>query len=151
MESQKPLQFQASALDYFILTILSVILIYIPFIGWAVLLNYAGGWFADRAQVTGKKIEYKAGFGESLKLVTIGFLLLVITLGIYSFWFYPKVYKYMADHTHFVGDGPAAEIASATAPAFEAPKTEAPELPPVTDMPAPQPSQPPTTPTAPQV
>lgn len=150
METQKPLQFQASALDYFILTILSVILIYIPFIGWAVLLNYCGSWFADRAQVTGKKIEFKAGFGESLKLVAIGFLLLVITLGIYSFWFYPKVYKYMAEHTHFAGDGPAAEAASEPAPTPEAPKAEAPEVPVATDTPPSEPPQP-TAPTAPQV
>jgi len=150
METQKPLQFQASALDYFILTILSVILVYIPFIGWAVLLNYSGGWFADRAQVTGKKIEFKAGFGESLKLVTIGFLLLLITFGIYSFWFFPKVYKYMAEHTHFAGDSPATEAAPTPAPAPETPKVEAPEVPVTTDTPTSEPSQP-TAPTAPQV
>ena len=103
MNNAKPLEFEAGALDYFILSIVSLVLVYIPFIGWAILLNYTSGWFADRTKVTGKNIEYKAGFGESLKFVFVNALLLLITLGIYSFWFYPKMYRYIVDHTSFAG------------------------------------------------
>lgn len=124
MDNQKPLQFEAGALDYFILTILSVLLIYIPFLGWAVLLNYSGSWFADRALVTGKKITFKAAFGESLKFVFVNFLLLIVTLGIYSFWFYPKLYKYMVDHVHFADEVPAPlEAEPVTAAPVESPSS----------------------------
>lgn len=121
MDSIKPLSFKASAFDYFVLTILSLVLMYIPFFGWALLLNYASGWFADRTLVTGKKIGYKAGYGETLAFVFVNFLLLVITLGIYSFWFYPKLYKYVVDHTDFVAEA-AVQDAAPVVPA--APVTE---------------------------
>ncbi len=114
MNNSKPLEFKAGALDYFIYTIVTLVLVYIPFIGWAILLNYTGSWFADRAKVTGKEIEYKAGFGESLKFVFVNFLLLLITLGIYSFWFYPKMYRYVTEHVSFVGESPVEVEAPAT-------------------------------------
>ena len=129
MDTPKPLEFRAGALDYFILTILSVILIYIPFIGWAILVNYAGGWFAGRATVTGKKVAFKAGFGESLKLVTVGFFLMLITLGIYSFWFYPKLYRYFASHTQFAGEAPVSPAASEETPAPAAVEASVPRTP----------------------
>lgn len=156
MNNQKPLEFSAGALDYFILTIISVVLIYIPFLGWAFLVNYSGGWFADRALVTGKKIEFKAGYGESLKFVAINAVLLVITLGIYSFWFYPKLYKYMAEHTQFVGEVTAAPVAPEPVVAAAEPiapatvESVAPVSTSVDGVTAPEPEQP-ATPTAPQV
>lgn len=151
MNDQKPLEFKAGALDYFILTILSIILVYIPFIGWAFLLNYSGSWFAERSLVTGKKVEFNAGFGESLKFVFVNVLLLVVTFGIYSFWFYPKLYRYMAEHVNFVGElAPApVEPVSAT-PSFDN------QSPIITGTPAPVDAQPqatgfvPSPPTAPQ-
>ena len=159
MDNPKPLEFKAGALDYFIFTILSIILMYIPFVGWAVLVNYSGGWFAKRAKVTGKDIEFKAGFGESFKLVTIAFFLLIITLGIYSFWFYPKLYRYMAEHTHFAGEAPAptatepvpvTEEAAPVEPAAAEPAAAATTAPTTDGVIAPTAEQP-TAPTAPQV
>lgn len=154
MNNQKPLQFQAGALDYFILSVLSIVLAYIPFLGWAFLLNYSGEWFADRTLVTGKKITFKAGFGESLKFVFVNFLLIVITIGIYSFWFYPKMYRYMADHTSFAEDvavNPVVDAAPAQPVAPESPAPEVPAVPVATDgVPAEEPQQP-TAPTVPRV
>jgi hypothetical protein len=108
MEQSKPLEFNGGALDYFILTILTAIFTYIPFFGWAFLLNYSGSWFADKALVNGKKVVFKAGYGESLKFVTVSVILIVITLGIYSFWFGPKLYKYFANHTQYADAAPVA-------------------------------------------
>jgi len=111
METQKPLEFHGTALGYFIVSLLSGILIYIPFFGWALLLNYASGWLADNALVNGKKVTFKAGYGESLGFVSINALLLIVTLGIYIFWFYPKMYRYVADHVQYAGEAVAAPVA----------------------------------------
>jgi len=104
METAKPLEFKGTAGGYFVLTILSIVLTYIPVFGWAYLLNYASGWFADNTLVNGKKVAYKAGYGESLKFMFIYGLLTVVTCGIYLFWFVPKMYRYIADHTHYVDE-----------------------------------------------
>ncbi len=101
MQNAKPLSFSASALDYFTFSIIAIITAYIPFFGWAFLLNYSGQWFSDRTLVNGQKISYKAGYGESLKFIFVNTLLIIITLGIYSFWFYPKMYSYIVDHISY--------------------------------------------------
>jgi hypothetical protein len=121
MNDQKPLQFQAGALDYFIYTIVTIVLVYIPIFGWAYLLNYSGSWFSKRALVTGKNVEFNAGYLESLKFVFINVLLLIVTLGIYSFWFYPKMYRYVADHVAFAGEVAAPVEATPVGPVFETP------------------------------
>jgi len=108
MSDTKPLSFQASAGSYFLLSLVSLVCVYIPFFGWAFIMNYTGKWFADHGTVNGRKVTFSAGYGESLKFVFVNFLLLVITLCIYSFWYYPKLYKYMADHVSFA-DGEAAK------------------------------------------
>ena len=101
MNSSKPLEFHGTAGGYFLLTLISIILVYIPVFGWAFLLNYASSWFADNSLVNGKKIAYSAGYGESLVFILKNALLLIVTIGIYSFWFYPKLYRYMADHVSY--------------------------------------------------
>lgn len=102
MQDARPLEFHGTAGGYFVLIIVSFILMYIPFFGWAFLLNYTSEWFADNTLVNGKKVQYKAGYGESLKFVFVNTLLMIITLGIYMFWFYPKMYRYIVDHTNYV-------------------------------------------------
>ena len=108
MSDTKPLSFEASAGSYFVLSIVSLICMYVPFLGWAFLLNYTGEWFAQHSMVNGKKVKYQATFGESLGFVAVNLLLLLITLGIYSFWFYPKLYKYVADHASYDTDADSA-------------------------------------------
>lgn len=107
METKKPLEFHATAGAYFILTIISMILAYIPIFGWALLVNYSGDWVAKRTIVNGRKIGFKADYIETLKFVFVGSLLLIITFGIYSFWFVPKMYTYVADHVYYE-DAPVA-------------------------------------------
>lgn len=132
MQNQKPLEFHGTAGGYFILFIITLVLMYIPFFGWAFLLNYTSEWLADNSLVNGKKVKYHAGYGESLKFVFINSLLLLITLGIYTFWFYPKLYRYVVDHVGYGVESP------------ESPAPVSPE-PPV----APTVFSPPTSPTAP--
>jgi uncharacterized membrane protein YjgN (DUF898 family) len=115
MEAQKPLQFNGTAAEYFVVAIVSVICLYIPVLGWAFLLNYACGWLADSSLVHGKKVAFKAEYGESLSFVFVNALLLFITFGIYMFWFVPKLYRYVTDHLQYVDETaptPAAELAA---------------------------------------
>jgi uncharacterized membrane protein YjgN (DUF898 family) len=101
MAKRQPLEFNGTAGGYFIVSILSVMLIYIPVIGWAFLLNYVASWFADNALVNGKKITYQATYGETVKFTFLNGLLIFVTCGIYAFWFFPKMYRYMLAHTHY--------------------------------------------------
>ena len=104
MDAAKPLDFNAKALDYLILSLISALLAYIPFFGWAYLLNFSAEWFADRTLVNGKKITYRASYGESLKFITVGTLLVLVTFGIYVFWFTPKIYHYITEHMSYSDD-----------------------------------------------
>ena len=133
MQDTKPLSFSATPLDYFILSIISIVCVYIPVVGWAFVFNYSAGWFAERTLVNGKKVRYQAGFGESLVFLLKGVLLMIITLGIYSFWFYPKAYRYLADHVSY---DDAAPEAVASAPAAMPVAPQAPDAPVVPTPPA---------------
>lgn len=104
MQNEKPLEFHGTAGGYFVVFLVSLVMSYIPFFGWAFMLNYVSEWFADNSLVNGKKVAYKAGYGESLKFVFVNVLLLVVTLGIYMFWFYPKLYRYVVDHVSYASD-----------------------------------------------
>jgi uncharacterized membrane protein YjgN (DUF898 family) len=101
MDNKKPLDFNGTAGSYFVLSLVTGILAYIPIFGWALALNYASGWYADRTLVTGRKIVFKAGYMEALKFMFINTILLVITFGIYIFWFVPKTYRYFTEHIQY--------------------------------------------------
>jgi len=128
METAKPIEFKGTAVGYFLVTILSIVLTYIPILGWAFLLNYVAGWFADNTLVNGKKVAYKATYSESLLFMLVNALLLIVTLGIYLFWFMPKMYRYVVDHTHYLDEPVAAEPVVATDP-VAMPTPEAPVSP----------------------
>lgn len=96
---------------------------------------------AENALVNGKKVVYKAGYGETLKFIFVNMLLLIITLGIYIFWFTPKSYRYLVDHVVYADE--TGTVPTAEAP--EAPVTPeaTPSIPPATDVPpAPAPTEP---------
>ena len=139
MDTSKPVQFNASAGSYFLVFIVVTISLYIPFFGWAFGFNYMADWVAKNAKVEGKPVAYKAGYGETLKFIFINSLLLFITLGIYIFWFAPKIYKYFADHVVY-DNAPAAATAPVTAetPAVPSPAAETAPSAPAPESPAPE-------------
>ncbi|HSX06631.1 MAG TPA: DUF898 family protein [Candidatus Saccharimonadia bacterium] len=135
METAKPLEFKGTASGYFVLALVSIVLAYIPILGWAFLLNYASAWFADNTLVNGKKVAYKATYSESLMFMLVNGLLLIVTLGIYLFWFMPKMYRYVVDHTQYVGEvGAAQPVATepVAAPAMQAPVSPVEPVAPIT-------------------
>lgn len=119
MDNQKALQFNGTAGGYFVVFLVTLITTYIPFFGWAYGFNFQNKWMADNTLVNGKPVVYNATFGESLKFVSINFLFLLITLGIYMFWLVPKAYRYTVDHVAYAG-----EAATPAAPAESTPPVE---------------------------
>lgn len=116
MNNSKPLEFHGTAGGYFVVFLVSAIASYVPFFGWAFALNYTAEWMADNALVNGKKVKYEAGYGESLKFVFVNVLLLIVTLGIYTFWFYPKMYRYVVDHISLASEASAAPVPAPETP-----------------------------------
>ena len=121
MDSNKLLKFEGTAGGYFLVTLVSIIASYIPFFGWAFAMNFMAGWVVENSLVNGKKV---AGYGETLGFIFINSLLILVTLGIYMFWFVPKAYAYVMDHVAYEGETPAAAPAAPAAP--EAPAGPAP-------------------------
>jgi len=113
----KTVAFHGKAGGFFVATIVSTVMAYVLVIGWPISLNFFVKWLADNTEINGRKVVYQAGYGETLKLLVVGILLVMVTLGIYMFWFYPKVYRFIADHISYVDDTPAPD----TAPAGPAP------------------------------
>jgi uncharacterized membrane protein YjgN (DUF898 family) len=95
-------EFNGTAGGYFVVFIVTLVTAYIPIFGWPISFNYGTAWIADNILIDGRKIKYQAGYGETLKFILFNLLLLIITLGIYTFWFVPKQYRFIASHTQFV-------------------------------------------------
>ena len=56
-------------------------------------------WRAKHTIVDGRRLRF-VGSGTSLFLNWIRwFLLTIVTIGIYSFWLWPRVHKWVAEHT----------------------------------------------------
>jgi Bacterial protein of unknown function (DUF898). len=95
-------EFHGKPGNYFVVFLVTAITSYIPIFGWPIAMNYGLAWIADNTTIGGKQIKYSAGYGETLKFLLLNMLLLIVTLGIYVFWFVPKQYRFIAAHTSFV-------------------------------------------------
>ncbi len=129
MESDKLLKFEGTAGGYFLVFLVILVASYIPFFGWAFAFNFMASWMTDNTKVNGKTVAYTAGYGETLGFIFVNFLLLLVTLGIYTFWFVPKVYRYIMDHISYPGET-SAPVATAPTPE-EAPAAPEAPTPPV--------------------
>jgi uncharacterized membrane protein YjgN (DUF898 family) len=94
----KTLEFNGGAGGFFVAYLVMTVCSIIPLFGTAFGMNYFYGWVADNAKVHGKPVKYTATYGEMLKFLFINLLLIIITIGIYVFWFVPKMYRFLADH-----------------------------------------------------
>jgi uncharacterized membrane protein YjgN (DUF898 family) len=122
--SPKQFEFTGSAGQFFVVTIVSAVTAYIPIFGLPIGFNYTNSWLADNVLINGRKIKYTAQYGETLKFLFINILLVIITLGIYIFWFGPKSYRFIADHVTFL------DTTSPISPVTGAPQPIAPAVPP---------------------
>jgi uncharacterized membrane protein YjgN (DUF898 family) len=95
----KVFQFDGKAGDYFAAAIVSAICSIIPIFGWPISFNTMVGFFVDHLLVDGKRVKYAGEYGEVLVFLLTNFLLILITCGIYTFWYVPKQIRFIADHT----------------------------------------------------
>lgn len=115
MDNQKTFEFNGKAGGYFVVFLVSLIGAYIPFFGWAWSFNFTNAWIAKNSKISGKSVSYNAAYIDTLVFFIINTLLLIITLGIYVFWFVPKSYRYIADNLTIV-DSSASAPAPTPAP-----------------------------------
>lgn len=99
---KKSFEFHGKPGEYFVVFLVTLITSYIPIFGWPVAMNYSLSWIADNSTIDGRKVKYQAGYGETLKFLLLNLLLLVVTFGIWVFWFVPRQYRFIADHAQFV-------------------------------------------------
>jgi len=74
---------------------------FVPLFGSAFSLNYMAGWIADNSTVQGKEVRFNATYMEALSFTFFNLLWLVLTLGIFIFWFIPRTYRYYTKHVEF--------------------------------------------------
>jgi uncharacterized membrane protein YjgN (DUF898 family) len=117
----KAFEFHGKAGGYFVVFLITLICSYIPILGWPIAFNYGNQWIADNLLIKGRKVKYSAGYGETLVFLLVNVLLLIVTIGIYVFWFVPKQYRFIVDHSSFVDEQPVAAAAAPVAPQPTAP------------------------------
>ena len=66
---------------------------------WAIC--YMWKFIISHAIVDGKRLSFDGTGGQLFGNWIKWFLLMIITLGIYSFWVYPRMINWVAKHTHF--------------------------------------------------
>lgn len=113
--TNKHFEFTGTAGSYFAANLIYILLILVPIVGIAMGFNYWCGWMAKNIKVEGRTLLYKAGLGEAWVMLFVGILLTLITFGIYIFWFFPKLYRFIYGHTTYA-DEVTTSPAVATAP-----------------------------------
>jgi len=91
-------QFNGTAGGYFGVFLVSLFIGWIPLLGTAFVFNFTNEWLAANSRISGRRVRYEASYGESLMFIFVNALLVLITFGIYTFWFVPKSYRYIAEH-----------------------------------------------------
>lgn len=101
MSIGKEFQFEGTAGGYFVVFLVTLLIGWVPLLGTAFVFNYTNEWLASNSRISGRRVQYSAGFGETLWFILVNSLFVLITLGIYTFWFVPKSYRYIADHLSY--------------------------------------------------
>lgn len=114
--TNKQFEFVGTAGSFFGMYILSLLLMFVPFVGFVFAFNNQNAWLMKNIKVNGRTLAYKAEFGEVFVLMLVGILLAVVTFGIYIFWFVPKLYRFVADHTSYADEAAPAPVAPAADP-----------------------------------
>lgn len=138
MENSKTFEFHGTPGEYFVVFLVTVVCAYIPLFGWPIGFNYGNEWIAKRLTINGRAVYYKAGYGETLKFLLINLLLIMVTFGVYMFWFVPKQYRFIAAHAGYVDEmATAAPVASAPMPSAMPAPMNTPSIEPTVEAPSP--------------
>jgi uncharacterized membrane protein YjgN (DUF898 family) len=102
MENTKTFQFHGGAGSYFIIAILSIVMTMISFgllFPWALCMRE--GWKVENTTINGRKLVFNGtGFGLLGLWIKMWFFLL-ITFGIYGFWIFPRLQRWIVENTDF--------------------------------------------------
>jgi uncharacterized membrane protein YjgN (DUF898 family) len=101
-QSPRPIQFNGTAGGIFVAMLVNWLYGLIPIVGWALGTNYFGRWIAKNSKVNGQDVKFTATLGDTFWFILGNVLLVIITLGIYIFWYIPKLYCFIADHVEYV-------------------------------------------------
>lgn len=108
MGENKTFEFSGTPGQYFVVFLVTLVSAYVPIFGWPFGFNYGNKWIADNLTINGRKVKYQAEYGETLVFLLKNILLMIVTFGIYSFWFVPKSYRYILAHSSFIDEAPVA-------------------------------------------
>lgn len=108
------MQFKGTAGSFFVTWLVAALCTYIPFVGPAIALNFVAEWLFKNLEVEGKQMHYSATLGESFKFTFVNALLIIVTLGIYVFWYVPKMYRYILDHVSYADAASPAPVPAPT-------------------------------------
>jgi uncharacterized membrane protein YjgN (DUF898 family) len=105
----KPLQFNGTAGGAFLALLVYFLFMIIPIVGWAFGINYFARWIADNSLINGQKIKFTATMGNTFWFFLKNMLLVMITFGIFTFWFIPRTYRFMAGYVEYAAIEPAVQ------------------------------------------
>lgn len=132
--TSKNFEFTGTAGSFFGMYILSLLLMFVPFVGFVFAFNNQNSWLMKNIKIKGRALYYKAEFGETFVMMLVGLLLVAVTFGIYIFWYVPKVYRFILDHTTYADEAPAGPVAASSPSPTSTPTT--PSTPPASTPPA---------------
>lgn len=112
----KNFEFTGTAGSFFGMYILSLLLMFVPFVGFVFAFNNQNSWLMKNIKIKGRALFYKAEFGETFVMMLVGLLLVAVTFGIYIFWFVPKIYRFVLDHTSYADEAPVNSVTATPAP-----------------------------------
>lgn len=138
----KQFEFTGTPGSFFSMFAIAVLSLLIPIAGLALSFNRQSSWFVSNIKINGRRLAYKANFSEVLVLLLVGILLTVLTIGIYLFWFVPKMYSFVAGHTSYEDEAPVATALPTTPAQPIANPNVAPKPPTGSTPPAPSPTPP---------
>lgn len=97
----KPLQFSASAWNYFAVAVLCWLVGWIPFFGWAAFVMIMNGFIADHLRVAGRRVRFTMTYGAALWMVTRNLLVFVLTFGLGAYWIAVASWRQLYDSIEY--------------------------------------------------
>ena len=95
-------EFDGSAGDYFVVAILTYLLIIFTFgLGFPWAMCMIVSWQAEHTLINGRRLRFDGAGISLLGLYLVVYLLTIITLGIYLFWGVPKMIRWFTENLEF--------------------------------------------------
>lgn len=113
----KPLQFNGTAGGIFVTLLVYSLFMIIPIVGWAFGINYFARWIADNSLINGQKVKFTATMGNTFWFFLKNTLLVLITFGIFIFWYIPRLYRFITEYVEYVTSGEVAQPIASAGPA----------------------------------